>query len=73
MTSPSKDQYLKVGDLTEWLGVSRTAIYIWVKEGHFPKPVVLGPSADKNSTTRWLKSEVEEWLSNRPRGKADED
>lgn len=73
MTSPSKDQYLNVGDLADWLGVSRTAIYIWVKEGHFPKPVVLGPSTGKNSTTRWLRSEVDEWLANRPRSKVDED
>jgi prophage regulatory protein len=73
MTSLSNDQYLKVGDLTEWLGVSRSAIYIWVKEGHFPKPVVLGPHTDKNSTTRWLRSEVEEWLANRPRGKVDDE
>jgi len=73
MTSLSNDQYLKVGDLTKWLGVSRSAIYIWVKEGHFPKPVVLGPHTDKNSTTRWLRSEVEKWLANRPRGKVDDE
>ena len=42
MTSHSDDRYLKVGDLTDWLGVARSTIYRWVDQDHFPKPVVLG-------------------------------
>ena len=41
MTSHSDDRYLKVGDLTDWLGVARSTIYRWVDQDHFPKPVVL--------------------------------
>tara|TARA_R100000664_G_C2707846_1_gene105743 strand:+ start:249 stop:377 length:129 start_codon:yes stop_codon:yes gene_type:complete len=41
-----------------------------VQEGAFPKPVVLG-KPEKNGTSRWVESEVQEWLDNRPREKAD--
>ena len=71
MTSHSDEIYLKVGDLSSWLNVDRSTIYRCVDKKHFPQPIVLGPEADQNSTTRWLRSEVEEWLANRPRDKAD--
>ena len=57
--------------LANTLGVARSTIYRWVDSGHFPKPVVLGPETDKNSSTRWLRTEVEEWLKTRPREKLD--
>jgi prophage regulatory protein len=73
MTYHSEERYLKVGDLSALLGVARSTIYRWVNEGHFPKPVILGPE-DKasNSSTRWLRTEVQEWLDSRPREKFDE-
>ena len=72
MTYHSDERYLKVGEVVSWLGVARSTIYRWVDEGHFPKPVVLGPEKDKNSTTRWLRREVEQWLASRPREKTDD-
>ena len=71
MTYPSDEKYLKVGDVANTLWVARSTIYRWVDSGHFPKPVVLGPETDKNSSTRWLRTEVEEWLKTRPREKLD--
>jgi len=73
MTSHSDGEvYLKVGELVQKLGVSRSTIYRWVDSGHFPKPLVLGPETDKNSSTRWSWSEVQDWLDTRPREKDDE-
>jgi prophage regulatory protein len=71
MTYHSDERYLKVGEVVAWLGVARSTVYRWVEEGHFPKPVVLGPERDKNSTMRWLRTEVEQWLESRPREKTD--
>jgi len=65
------DKYIKVGELTEILGVSRSTIYKWVNADVFPKPVHFG-RADKNSTVRWVQNEVEQWLAERPREKIDE-
>ena len=41
-------------------GLSRSTIYQYVKDGAFPKPVPLGPSA-----VGWLESEVSEWIAER--------
>jgi prophage regulatory protein len=72
MTYHSDERYLKVGDVVSWLGVARSTIYRWVDEGHFPKPIVLGPEKDRNSTMRWSQTEIEKWLESRPREKFDE-
>ena len=71
MTYPSDEKYLKVGEVAEALGVARTTIYRWVDSGHFPKPLVFGPENDKNSTTRWLRTEIDDWIRARPREKND--
>ena len=38
-------------------GLSRSTIYLRVKEGSFPKPVSLGARA-----VGWLESEIDDWL-----------
>jgi prophage regulatory protein len=38
-------------------GLSRSTIYLRIKEGTFPKPISLGARA-----VGWLESEIEEWL-----------
>ena len=63
-----EDQLLKLGDIKEKINVSYSTLYRWIEEGSFPKPLVLG-KGEKNATTRWLKKEVEEWFSDRPREK----
>jgi len=66
MTSRSK--LLRVGEVSEWLNVSRSTIYKWVHDGEFPEPVVLGQDDGKRSASRWKEDEVVEWLDSRPRG-----
>jgi prophage regulatory protein len=41
-------------------GLSRSAIYLKIAQGTFPKPISLGARA-----VGWLDAEVEEWLSDR--------
>ncbi|MFV1976005.1 MAG: helix-turn-helix transcriptional regulator [Candidatus Scalindua sp.] len=38
-------------------GLSRSTIYLRIKEGSFPKPVSLGARA-----VGWLESEIDSWL-----------
>lgn len=35
----------------------KTAIYKWVKEGTFPKPLKIGGSV------RWVSSDIDEWIN----------
>ena len=56
----SSPRVLRVRDVCERTGLSRTAMYRLAKEGQFPKPIRL--------TTRrsgWLSEEVDEWIAAR--------
>jgi len=66
MISPS-EKLLRIREVSEWLGVSKTTVYKWVKEGRFPEPVILADHA-----SRWVEAEVVAWLASRPRGVKDD-
>lgn len=48
-------------ELIRLLGIPRTTLYRWVRQGDFPKPVKLGDRA-----TGWHAADIEEWLASRP-------
>ncbi|WP_038057197.1 helix-turn-helix transcriptional regulator [Thermodesulfobacterium hydrogeniphilum] len=50
----------RIDDLVELLRVGRSTIYLWVKEGRFPKPVKLS-----RRVSGWLRSDVHAWLEAR--------
>jgi prophage regulatory protein len=66
MTSPSK-KMLRVSDIADWLNVSKSTVYKWVKEGNFPEPIILG-EGDRSAASRWPLEDVQAWLDSRPRG-----
>lgn len=72
--SEEREKLLKISDITEWLNVSHSTIYDWIKKNDFPKPMVLGfskPGSRKSqNASRWHEEEVRDWLRNRPRGGA---
>ncbi|ECP8567741.1 AlpA family phage regulatory protein [Salmonella enterica subsp. enterica serovar Teko] len=60
-TRPSltEDQFVDMAFITCLLQMTDKWIYKLIKDGVFPKPIKLGRSS------RWLKSEVENWLQER--------
>ncbi|EDL3629294.1 Rha family transcriptional regulator [Salmonella enterica subsp. enterica serovar Newport] len=60
-TRPSllEDQFVDMAFITSLTGLTDKWYYKLIKDGLFPKPVKLGRSS------RWLKSEVENWLQER--------
>ena len=70
MTSHSERKLARVSEVAEWLGGSKSTIYKWTQEGIFPKPIVLG-GADlgKNTASRWIVAEIDEWLRTRERNR----
>ena len=69
MTSHSNSR-LRVGEVADLLGVSRSYVYkLSQNSDSFPKPIVLGPEDNKRSSSRWVLSEIEDWVNTRPRGK----
>lgn len=61
MTSSSllNDQFIDMKFITQLTGLTDKWFYKLIQDGEFPKPIKLGRSS------RWLKSEVEQWLQER--------
>ncbi|HGN9101908.1 TPA: helix-turn-helix transcriptional regulator [Providencia stuartii] len=53
------DQFIDMKFITALTGLTDKWFYKLIQEGEFPKPIKLGRSS------RWLKSEVEQWLQER--------
>lgn len=49
-----------VNELAELFKVHRATVYRWVQFGDFPPPVKLG-----GNTSRWLRTDVERWITSR--------
>lgn len=48
---------IKLKDVINTTGLSRSSIYAYMAKGGFPKPIQLGPRA-----VAWIEEEVQEWL-----------
>jgi prophage regulatory protein len=56
-TELMQTKMLAVTDIRRIYGIPRPTIYLWVKQGRFPKQYKLGPRK-----SAWLASDVEAWL-----------
>ena len=54
------EQIIKLSELKDIVGLSRSSIYRMSSEGKFPKPIKLG-----ERSSGWLQSEVEQWIEER--------
>lgn len=50
--------WLSMPQIETQIGLNRTRIYKWIREGLFPHPIKLG------KTARWPRAEIEQWLEN---------
>ena len=66
MTSAKKDRLLRREEVEQKSGLARTTIYRLMRAGAFPEPLKVGPRA-----VRWPESEIEKWVSERPRASGD--
>jgi prophage regulatory protein len=53
-------KYIRAQELATILAVHRTTLWRWVRDGHFPRPVRLGPN-----TVAWDSIQVDAWLASR--------
>ena len=63
MSTIAQDRLLRRPEVERITGFSTPPIYRLMKLGRFPLPVRLG-----ERTVRWSSNELDEWLSDRPRG-----
>lgn len=51
------DAFLRLPQVLTRVPVGRSTLWLWVREGRFPKPIKLGPM-----TTAWKSSDVDAWI-----------
>lgn len=49
---------LRMKDLTDLYGLSKSTVNYWRTQGRFPDPLQLGPA-----TIAWRRTDIEAWLS----------
>lgn len=60
-TSPIRNhKFIRAPELSRMLAVHRTTLWRWVRDGHLPRPVQLGPN-----TVAWDSVEIDTWLAAR--------
>ncbi len=66
IVQPTSDQFYPLSEVQRLIGgKSRSTIYRWTRQGIFPKSHKIGPNS-----IGWLKSEIDEWLSQFQNGDA---
>lgn len=58
--TPYSERFLRLGEVKDRTGLSRSTIYSWIKLGQFPASHSLG-----NRLVGWLESEVASWIADR--------
>ena len=54
---------MRLPEVVQLTGVSRSTIYRWMANGEFPKQVSLG-----GNTVAWLEAEIEDWIQKKHMG-----
>lgn len=60
LDTPKKERFLRLSEVIERTGLSRSAIYLSISQGNFPANINLGARS-----VAWLESEIDTWMQNR--------
>ena len=59
----SNDRIIRIREVIEMTGLSRSSIYLLIKKGDFPAQIKLSARS-----SGWFCKEIKEWVDTRPRG-----
>jgi prophage regulatory protein len=60
MQSNREERFIRLPEVVRRVGISRSSVWLWVRQGRFPRPVRVGPRV-----TCWRESEVDRWIAER--------
>ncbi|MBF0141549.1 MAG: AlpA family phage regulatory protein, partial [Magnetococcales bacterium] len=52
---------LRLPDVLKLIGVSRSTLYLWIRQNQFPSPIQLGANS-----VGWRASAINKWIDSRP-------
>jgi prophage regulatory protein len=50
-------KFYRINQLVDILSVSKSTIYLWVQQGHFPQPRKIG-----KNTSVWSEDSIQTWI-----------
>jgi len=53
-----RDKFIRLPDVIDATGLSKSTIYVRIAEGTFPKQIPLGPRL-----VVWVESDIQNWIS----------
>ncbi len=56
------DRILRLPEVLERIGISRTRLYVWIGAGEFPAPLKLTVSG---TAVGWRASDIDQWIADR--------
>lgn len=56
----SKERFLRLKEVIQRTGLSRSTIYLYISKGMFPKNVCIGYRC-----VGWMESDIDKWISSR--------
>ena len=63
MSALRRPRFVRLAEVVQLTGVSRSTIYRWMANGEFLKQVSLG-----GNTVAWLEAEIEDWIQKKRMG-----
>jgi len=51
-------RFIRIPDVIKKTGLAKSTIWLWVKEGRFPKPIKLSPRV-----TVWEEADINKWMN----------
>ena len=60
MSGLRRSRFMRLPEVVQLTGVSRSTIYRWMANGEFPNQISLG-----GNTVAWLESDLEVWIHRR--------
>jgi len=60
MQTNREERFLRLPEVVRRVGVAKSSIWLWAREGKFPKPLKISPRV-----TCWRESEIAAWIASR--------
>jgi prophage regulatory protein len=60
MQSNREERFLRLPEVVRRVGISRSSVWLWVRQGRFPEPIRVGPRV-----TCWRQTEIDRWIEAR--------
>lgn len=74
LIKPPQDRFLRIAEVIDIVGLSRSEIYRLMRRDSFPRPIKISADSRRNAPALWVSGEVRSWMQARVddwRGRSD--